>query len=202
MLEMATMKDLDSIFNQEIVPHFDALYNFIFSLTRNEDDANDVMQDTLLRAFRALGNYQQGTNAKAWLFTIAKNAYINEYRRRAKAAIPTDFNAFTNVQEEDDSSYLSSYGDFRIEMFDKMMGDEVTDAINAIPDIFRVPILLCDVEDFSYEEISAITGVKLNTVRTRIHRGRGLLRDLLMGYAIKRGYVSPQKDAEEPKSEE
>lgn len=197
MMEMATMKDLYSIFNKEIVPHFDALYNFIFSLTRNEEDANDVLQDTLMRAYRALENYQQGTNAKAWLFTIAKNSYINEYRRRSKAAIPTDFNAFTNVQEEDDSSYLSSYGDFRTEMFDKMMGDEVTDAINAIPDAFRIPILLCDVEDFSYEEISAITGVKLNTVRTRIHRGRGLLRDLLTDYAIKRGFLTPPKDSEE-----
>lgn len=196
MLEMATMKDLDSIFNKEIVPHFDALYGFVFSLTRNTEDADDVFQDTCFRAYRALDSYQEGTNAKAWLFRIAKNAYINEYRRRSKAAIPTDFNAFTNIQEEDDDSYLSSYGDFRTEMFDNMMGDEVTDAINAIPDIFRIPILLCDVEDFSYEEISVITGVKLNTVRTRIHRGRGLLRDLLTDYALKRGFLTLPKDSE------
>ncbi len=177
----------ERIFEGEFMPQIDALYTFAYHLTYNEDDANDLVQDTYLKAYRFIDNYIEGTNAKAWLFKILKNAFINQYRKRTKQPTRVDYEEVINFHEEEDSNY-SSYMDMREEMFQAMMGDEVTNAINALPVDFRVVILLCDIEGFTYEEIAKIVDIPIGTVRSRLHRARIMLKVELRNYAASLGY--------------
>ena len=177
----------DRIFEQEFMPQIDALYTFAYHLTYNEDDANDLVQETYLKAFRFIDKYDEGTNAKAWLFKILKNAFINQYRKKAKQPNRVDYEEIVGYHDEEDTNY-SSYMDLREEMFQGMMGDEVTNAINALPVDFRVVILLCDIEGFTYEEISKIIDIPIGTVRSRLHRARNLLKTKLQEYAASLGF--------------
>ena len=185
--EILTPEQKDRIFQEEFLPQIDALYNFAFHLTYDEEDSNDLVQDTYLKAFRFIESYKEGTNAKAWLFKILKNAFINEYRKKTKQPTKVDYEDIIAYQDEDDSSY-SSYNDLRIEMFQNMMGDEVTTAINSLPVDFRTVILLCDIEGFTYEEIAKIIDIPIGTVRSRLHRARNMLKETLREYAEKLGY--------------
>lgn len=178
---------LEKIFEAEFLPQIDALYTFAFHLTLNEEDANDLVQETYLKAFRFIEKYREGTNAKAWLFKILKNAFINQYRRKSKRPTQVDYEEVINYHEEEGSQY-SSYQDLREEMFQHMMGDEVTEAIESLPVDFRVVILLCDIEGFTYEEISKIVDIPIGTVRSRLHRARNMLKEKLRKYAESLGY--------------
>jgi RNA polymerase sigma-70 factor (ECF subfamily) len=175
------------IFEAELMPQIDALYNFAYHLTYNEDDAHDLVQDTYMKAYRFMAKYEEGTNPKAWLFTILKNAFINEYRRKAKQPSKVDFEETISYHQEEDTVY-SSYTDLQQEMFDGMMGDEVTNALNDIPVDFRTVILLCDIEGFSYEEIAEIVNIPIGTVRSRLHRARNMLKEKLRNYAESLGF--------------
>ncbi len=175
------------IFEEEFLPQIDALYTFAYHLTYNEEDANDLVQETYLKAYRFIDKYIEGTNAKAWLFKILKNVFINQYRRKSKQPTKVDYEEVINYHDEEDTNY-SSYLDMREEMFQHMMGDEVTNAINALPVDFRVVILLCDVEGFTYEEISKIIDIPIGTVRSRLHRARNMLKEKLKAYAESHGY--------------
>jgi RNA polymerase sigma factor (sigma-70 family) len=146
-----------------------------------------LVQETYMKAYRFVGNYERGTNAKAWLFKILKNAFINEYRKKSKRPAQVDYEEVITYQDEEDSQY-SSYMDLREEMFQSMMGDEVTNAINSLPVDFRTVILLCDIEGFKYEEISKIIDIPIGTVRSRLHRARNMLKEQLKTYAESLGY--------------
>ena len=139
---MSEKKQLSSeeVFEQELFPHIDALKTFAYHLSYNEEDANDLVQETYMKAHRFIDKYVQGTNAKAWLFKIMKNAYINEYRKKSKRPKKVDFEDIVSYQDQDDSS-STKYLDLRQELFQSMMGDEVTIAINALPIDFRTVIL-------------------------------------------------------------
>lgn len=180
-------KRYEQIFEEEFMPQIDALYTFAYHLTYNEDDANDLVQETYLKAYRFIDKYIEGTNAKAWLFKILKNAFINQYRRKSKQPTKVDYEEIINFHDEEDTNY-SSYMDLREEMFQGMIGDEVTNAINALPVDFRVVILLCDIEGFTYEEISKIIDIPIGTVRSRLHRARNMLKEKLQEYAKSLGY--------------
>ena len=180
-------KRYEEIFEKEFMPQIDSLYTFAYHLTYNEDDANDLVQETYLKAYRFIGKYIEGTNAKAWLFKILKNAFINQYRRKSKQPTKVDYEEIINFHNEEDTNY-SGYMDLREEMFQGMMGDEVTNAINALPVDFRVVILLCDIEGFTYEEISKIIDIPIGTVRSRLHRARNMLKEKLQEYAKSLGY--------------
>jgi RNA polymerase sigma-70 factor (ECF subfamily) len=188
MVQDNETKRRQQVFEVEFLPQIDALYNFAFHLTFNEDDANDLVQETYLKAYRFIDHYQQGTNAKAWLFKILKNAFINNYRKKVKRPTKVDYEEIVTYQNEDESSNYSSYMDLREEMFQGMMGDEVTNAINALAVDFRTVILLCDIEGFTYEEISKIIDVPIGTVRSRLHRARNMLKGKLKAYAASLGY--------------
>ncbi len=175
------------VFEEEFLPQIDALFTFAYHLTYNEDDANDLVQETYLKAFRFIDRYREGTNAKAWLFKILKNVFINQYRRKSKRPTQVDYEEVVNYHDEEDSSY-SSYMDLRQEMFEEMIGDEVTNAINSLPVDFRVVILLCDIEGFTYEEIAKIVDIPIGTVRSRLHRARNMLKEKLQEYAKMKGY--------------
>ncbi len=177
----------DKIFEEELMPLIDAAYNFAYHLTYNEADANDLVQEAYLKAYRFIDKYESGTNAKAWLFKILKNAFINGYRKKSKQPKKVDYEEIINYHDEEDTNF-SSYVDLREEMFQGLMGDEMTIAINNLAVDFRTVILLCDVEGFTYEEISKIIDIPIGTVRSRLHRARNMLKEQLRAYAKSLGY--------------
>lgn len=186
---MSKKKDpYSEIFQKEFLPHADALKTFAFHLAYNEDDANDLVQETFMKAHRFIDRYIAGTNAKAWLFKILKNAYINQYRKRSKQPTKVDFEDFISYHDTDEDGGATGYLDLREEIFENMMGDEVTTAINALPVDFRTVILLCDIEGFKYEEIAKIIDIPIGTVRSRLFRARNMLKENLKGYASELGY--------------
>ena len=140
-----------------------------------------------MKAYRFIDKYDEGTNAKAWLFRILKNAFINEYRKKSKAPQAVDIDQANLLKDEDEKAF-KGFNDLREEMFQNMMGDEITNAINTLQEDFRTVILLCDVEDFTYEEIATILEIPIGTVRSRLHRARNLLREKLRNYASSKGY--------------
>ena len=175
------------VFHDEFMPHIDALKTFAYHLSYDESYADDLVQETYMKAFRFIDKYDEGTNAKAWLFKILKNAYINDYRKKSKRPTQVDYQEIVTYHSSDDAGG-QSYLDLREELFDKMMGDEVTMAINSLPIDFRTVILLCDIEGFTYEEISKIIDVPIGTVRSRLFRARNMLKEKLKVYAETRGY--------------
>ena len=187
MSEEKTHQYYQEVFDRELLPHIDALHTFAFHLCYDQEQANDLVQETYLKAFRFIDKYQEGTNAKAWLFKILKNAYINEYRKRSKRPNRVDFEEIISYHDGDNERF-SGYFDLREEMFENMMGDEVTMAINSLPVEFRTVILLCDIEGFTYEEISKIINVPIGTVRSRLFRARNILKEKLLNYAENLGY--------------
>ncbi len=181
------MQNYERIFEEEFYPHADALFNFAYNLTYNEEDANDLVQETYMKAFRFIDKYIEGTNAKAWLFKILKNGFINQYRKKSKRPSQVDYEEVINFHKEEDSNF-SGHIDLREEIFQNMMGDEVTNAINTLPVDFRTVILLCDIEGFTYEEISKIMDIPIGTVRSRLFRSRNMLKEKLKGYASSHGF--------------
>ncbi len=176
----------DEVFERELRPQLDSVTAFAYRLAQDADDAADLVQNTYLKAYRFIDHYQPGSNAKAWLFRILKNVFINEYRRRQNKPATVDYEEVLFL-EENNSAAIPVYVDLRHELFAHLLGDEVTQAINGLPVNFRLVLLLCDIEGFTYEEISRITDVPIGTVRSRLHRARGLLKDRLRPYAQKHG---------------
>jgi RNA polymerase sigma factor (sigma-70 family) len=181
---------LDSLFSHDYQKHLDALYNFAFHLTHSEADADDLVQDTFLRAYRNYESYEQGTNLKAWLFRILKNLFINEFHKKNRQggeAVNFDDVQVFHENEELAGEAPKGFLDLREEMFDNLMGDEVTMALQSLhPDAQAV--IMLDLEDFSYEEMGEILGVPTGTVRSRLFRARNLLKEKLMSYAEAQGF--------------
>jgi RNA polymerase sigma factor (sigma-70 family) len=177
----------DEQFLKVFLPLINSLYNFAYRLSLDEDDANDLVQDTYLKAYRFYESFEQGTNAKAWLFRILKNSFINEYRRKTKEPNKVDYQeveSFYN-SEEADTKHTT---DLRVETVQELIGDEVANALNALEVDFRTVIILCDLEGFTYEEMAKILNIPIGTVRSRLHRARMLLKEKLREYAAKLGY--------------
>jgi RNA polymerase sigma factor (sigma-70 family) len=175
------------IFEKELFPHMEALKTFAYHLTYNEEDADDLVQETYLKAHKFIENYDAGTNAKAWLFKILKNAYINDYRKKVRRPTKVDLDDLISIRDgENPNSH--TFHDLRQEIFDNTMGDEVTMAMNSLPIEFRTVILLCDIENFSYDEIAKILELPIGTVRSRLFRARNMLKEKLKQYAINMGY--------------
>ncbi len=180
-------KDKLRIFNQEFMPHINSMYNFAYRLTLDVDDAKDLLQDTYLKAFRFIDSFQQGTNAKAWLFRILKNSFINDYRKKSKEPSKVDYQEVeTFYNSEDVDRQITP--DLRVEALQDMIGDEISIALNSLDVDFRTVIILCDLEGFKYEEMAKILDIPIGTVRSRLHRARNLLKEKLSEYAKKMGY--------------
>jgi RNA polymerase sigma factor (sigma-70 family) len=175
------------IFENELLIHMEALKTFAFHLTYNEDDADDLVQETYMKAHKFIDNYVEGTNAKAWLFKILKNSYINEYRKRVKKPTQVNLDDVASLKSSDESKN-QTYEDLREEIFDYSLGDEVTIALMSLPEEFREVILMCDIENFSYDEISKTIDLPIGTVRSRLFRARNMLKDKLKKYALDLGY--------------
>ncbi|RMF28047.1 MAG: sigma-70 family RNA polymerase sigma factor [Bacteroidetes bacterium] len=184
----------ERIFEQELLPLLEALHNFAYHLTKNEEDANDLVQETYLRALRFLDKYDAGSNAKAWMFRIMKNIFINKYRRRSKAPTQVELFDSTSFHDEDQDAPQSNFVDLREEVFQDLMGDEVSRALNALPVDYRIVLILYELEDFTYEEIASILDIPIGTVRSRLHRARNLLKKQLEAYARAHGYGNRQSE--------
>jgi RNA polymerase sigma-70 factor, ECF subfamily len=176
-------------FNEEIIPHLDALYNFALRLTTDPNDAEDLVQDTIVKAYRFFNSYEKGTNAKAWLFRILKNSYINNYRKMSKKPQQVDYDEISTFYETVRAERTDT-SDLEDKMYRDLMDDDITGALEELPEDFRTVVLLCDVEGFTYEEIANMLDVPIGTIRSRLHRGRNLLKAQLMEYARKRGFAN------------
>jgi len=191
-----------ALFEEEALPHLDALYNLAFHLTHNESRAQDLVQDAVLRAYRFFHLYQPGTNCKAWMFKILRNTFINEYRRLSRLPRQVDVD---EVESFTPSGFTESPlggpgGENRSKPPQQLkggdsarldyLGDEITQALAEIPEVFREAVILADLEDLTYQEITDVMDVPIGTVRSRISRGRGLLRKKLYEFAKKTGMLS------------
>jgi RNA polymerase sigma-70 factor (ECF subfamily) len=176
-------------FQKEAVPHMDILFNYALRMTGNRDDANDLLQETFLKAYRFWDKYEKGTNIRAWLFRIMKNSYINRYRKETKEPDTVDYDKIQNYYStiRDDSA---DPNDLQEKIFGGLLEDDVAYALESLPEDFRTVVILCDIEGLTYEEIAEFVDCPIGTVRSRLHRGRKMLRTKLFEYARKRGYVT------------
>ena len=190
-------KEKYAVFDKEFMPHIDSMYNFAFRLTNDEDDANDLVQDTYLKAFRFINSFERGTNAKAWLFRILKNSFINDYRKKSKEPSKVDYQDVETTYNSTEDAEMDATTDLRTETVQDMIGDEVANALNSLPVDFRTVIILCDIEGFTYEEMAKILDIPIGTVRSRLHRARNLLKEKLKTYANSMGYQTDGAESEE-----
>ncbi|MEL7006788.1 MAG: sigma-70 family RNA polymerase sigma factor, partial [Bacteroidota bacterium] len=150
-------------------------------------ESMDLVQDTYLKAYRFVSSFQQGTNAKAWLYRILKNSFINDFRKKSKEPSKVDYQDVENFYNSDNVDSNKTV-DLRIDAVKDMIGDEVSNALNSLAIDFRTVIILCDLEGFTYEEMAKILDIPIGTVRSRLHRARNLLKEKLNIYAMSMGY--------------
>lgn len=188
---MNSTQSKQSLFEQEALPHMNALYSFAVRLCRDRDDASDLLQETFLKGYRFFDKFESGTNCKAWLFRILKNTYINQYRKDKKEP---DTIEYDTIEEFYDliRSESSESTDLQKRIFDNLLDDEISIALDSLPESFRTAIILCDLEGMTYEEISEILECPIGTVRSRLHRARNILASKLIKYAKNRGYDTQQ----------
>jgi RNA polymerase sigma-70 factor (ECF subfamily) len=175
-------------FESEAIPHMDVLYNYALRMTGNSDDANDLVQETYLKAFRFWDKYEKGTNIRAWLFRIMKNSYINRYRKESKEPETVDYNDIANFYNTIRHHYTDQ-NDLQEKIFGGLLEDDVARALESLPEDFRTVVILSDIEGLSYEEIAGFVDCPIGTVRSRLHRGRKMLQVKLFNFAQKHGYV-------------
>ena len=169
------------------MPHINSMYNFAYRLTLDQDDSKDLVQDTYLKAYRFIDSFQQGTNAKAWLFRILKNSFITDYRKKSKEPSKVDYQEVESYYNSDEVDRQIT-PDLRVEALKDMIGDEISNALNSLDVDFRTVIILCDLEGFKYDEMAKILDIPIGTVRSRLHRARNLLKEKLSEYAKQMGY--------------
>jgi RNA polymerase sigma-70 factor (ECF subfamily) len=187
-----TAEEREKRFEAEALPYLDGMFGAALRLTRNPADAEDLLQETFTRAYSAFHQFEPGTNLKAWLYRILMNTYISSYRKqkRSPQTVSTeDFEEFSlaRVLADEDGRTPET------EVLDRIPDEEVKQALESLPEQFRVAVLLADVEGFSYKEIADITDSSIGTVMSRLHRGRKALQRALWSYARDRGLVKEEE---------
>jgi RNA polymerase sigma-70 factor (ECF subfamily) len=181
-----------STFTEQTMPYMSPLYAAAMRMTRNPSDAEDLVQETYLRAYRGFEGFREGTNLKAWLYRILTNTFINTYRAKKRRPLEAD------MDDSDDWAIYQRVGGLEAvaanrtpekEVLDAIPDEEVKAALESIPEQFRIAVILCDIEEFSYKEIAEILDVPIGTVMSRIHRGRKLLQKRLWDHAAQHGYL-------------
>ena len=190
-------------FTHDAMQHAPQLFSTAMRMTRNRSDAEDLVQETFIKAWRSFATYQQGTNLRAWLFRIMTNTYINKYNAQQRKPTETELDdveelfLYKRLGSVDQSQLSQSAEDQMLSLF---TDDEVKKALEELPDQFRIPVLMSDVEGFSYKEIAEILEIPLGTVMSRLHRGRKSMQKMLYEYAKERGLINeallPQGDDE------
>ena len=174
-------------FDEEAMPHMNILHGYALKITGNQLDADDLVQETFLRAFRFFDKFEKGTNCKAWLFRVMKNLFINKYRKNQREPGKVDYDEIENYFDTIRSEKLDST-DLQEKVFSNLLDDDVTKALNSLQDDFKTVVILCDLEGLSYEEIAEFIQCPIGTVRSRLHRGRKMLQQKLYDYAKEKGY--------------
>jgi RNA polymerase sigma-70 factor (ECF subfamily) len=188
--ETTSPAELRALFEEQALPFIDQLYAAGMRMTRNPSDAQDLVQETFVKAFSAFRQYQQGTNLKAWLYRILTNTFINNYRKKQRDPYQGTIDDLEDWQLGNAQSATAAATVGRsaeAEAIDHLPDSAVKDALQAVPEDFRLAVYLADVEGFSYQEIADIMKTPVGTVMSRLHRGRRLLRELLGEYARERG---------------
>lgn len=190
-LDDLTPAELDArkrAFEEEAIPHMKILFNYALRMTGDQLEADDLVQDTYMRAFRFFHKFEKGTNCKAWLFRIMKNCYINKYRKNKKEPSKVDYedvqNFYDSIRDE-----LVDPNDLEHKVFSNLLDDDVMNALNSLQDDYKTVVILCDLEGLSYEEIAEFLDVPIGTVRSRLHRGRKILQRKLYDYAKSKGFA-------------
>lgn len=176
---MKIFSDNREEFEKVFVEHVNILYNFALKLTKNQMDAEDLTEDTFLRAFRFFSKFREGTNVKSWLYKIMHNIFINNYRKAKREPETLEF-------KEEILEIQNVPQDF----FSKLLDEEIQEALDSLPQEYKDAVILSDIEGFSYAEISGILNCPVGTVRSRLSRARKLLFDKLYNYAKSRGYLN------------
>ena len=186
-------------FQEEALPFLDSLYAGALRMTRNPADAEDLVQETMLRAYRSFDRFEPGTNLKAWLFRILTNAYINVYRKRQREPQKVsqdeveDFDLYQELKDHDPQFSATP----ETIVLDALVDSDITDAIDDLPEQFRLAVVLSDVEGFSYAEMAEIMDVPMGTVMSRLHRGRKALQKRLWDLAKDRGIIQGASSAKQ-----
>lgn len=174
---------LEAVFREQALRHLDSLYATALRLTRRSAEAEDLVQETILRAYSSFERFEPGTNCRAWIFRILMNTFINGYRRRRRERVLFDTSDTGRFLE------LTARAPGRVDVADLALDDEVERALDELPDEYRAVVLLVDVSDLSYKEVAQALGCPLGTVMSRLHRARRALQHKLAQYAEREGYV-------------
>ena len=178
-------------FEEVALPHFDALFNLALNLTRNRRDAEDLVQEAYLRAFRFFDSYRPGTLIKAWLFRILRNTFINRYRAAKIRPDEVDFAKIEDNYERVLDEFSRQRTSPEDAVMDRVLDSEIQGALGRLPEEYRSVVLMALLEEMSYKEIAAALAVPLGTVMSRLHRGRKLLQATLLEFAQRKGIVRP-----------
>ncbi|WP_353809306.1 sigma-70 family RNA polymerase sigma factor [Agromyces sp. SYSU T00194] len=182
--------DLGALFEEQALPFLDQLYGAALRMTKNPADAQDLVQETFAKAYAAFGQFTQGTNLKAWLYRILTNTYINTYRKKQREPFQSAIDDLEDWQLGGaESTTARSSRSAEAEAIDHLPDSAVKDALQSLPEDFRLAVYFADVEGFSYQEIADMMHTPIGTVMSRLHRGRRMLRELLADYAGERGFA-------------
>ena len=188
----ATVRKKRREFEAEALQHLGVLYETAYHLARDETAAQDLVQETCLRAFRFWDKYQKGTNCRAWLLRILRNTFINEYRRKPPETDrldPSELDRYYNQLVN--SATVPEQRDPAQELFANLVDDEIVEAMEQLPEEFREVVILSDLQELSYKEIAEVLECPVGTVRSRLSRGRKMLQALLYDFAVQGGFIRP-----------
>lgn len=191
MDESGAAASRDGSFEREALPHLDVLYRVALRLARDPDRAADLVQETMLRAFRAWGSFRTGTNARAWLITILRNQFISDYRRERREAVVADLDTVEPFLLDRSVPDSDPEGEF----FSQIVDQTVLEAVDALASDFREVLVLSDMEGMSYAEIAATLEIPVGTVKSRLFRARRQLQQTLYDHAVEMGYIRPRQES-------